>query len=77
MQDRTGHVGFAFCKEKYITHCLASYGGHWGEVEIKVGSTVLILTMDPGRYSPNSGIVTVLLPTGRVGYMFGHEIKTP
>jgi len=50
-------------------------GNSWGESEILNGSIVVIISRKSGVYSQGSGILTVLLPSGRVGYIFERDLK--
>jgi hypothetical protein len=70
-----GHLCVVDSKVKNPPFALIGLGNSWGESELSNGEIVLVVSRKSGVYSPASGILTVLLPTGRVGYIFEKDLK--
>ena len=62
-------------KNPHPPFALIGLGNSWGESELSNGEIVLVVSRKSGVYSPASGILTVLLPSGRVGYIFEKDLR--
>ena len=72
---RVGQLCIVESATKNPPFALVGLGNSWGESELLNGSVVIIISRKSGIYSQTSGILTVLLPSGRVGYIFERDLR--
>jgi len=70
-----GQICIVESKLKNPPFALIGLGNSWGESELLNGSVVVVISRKSGVYSQNSGILTVLLPSGRIGYIFEKDLR--
>lgn len=70
-----GQLCIVESKVKHPPFALIGLGNSWGETELANGTIVVIVSRKSGVYSQTSGILTVLLPNGRVGYIFEKDLR--
>ena len=70
-----GQICIVESRAKNPPFALIGFGNSWGESELLNGSVVIIISRKSGVYSQISGILTVLLPSGRIGYIFEKDLR--